>query len=184
MRIPLAGGVPELVLAETGINNLPCARRGSNFCLFSQYSSDRLVFYTFDWQTGQRSLFKVMPESEWLIENWSLSPDGSLLALANKHRAATKATIRIFGVGGSHDHTLSLDGWFGISFMDWAADGRSLWVNASSAAGAATLLNVKLNGKVTPSRRNRNATWVGHPFAGRTSRGHREERAELERMAA
>ena len=30
-------------------------------------------------------------------------------------------------------------------------DGKSLWVNASSAAGTPTLLNVKLSGKVTPS---------------------------------
>ena len=151
MRIPLAGGLPEPVLAETGINNLQCARRDSNVCIFSQYSTDRLAFYTFDSQTGRRSLLKVIPESEWFIENWSLSPDGSLLALAKKHRGATMATIRIFGVEGSNEHTLSLDGWFGISFMDWAADGKSLWVNASSAAGTPTLLNVKLSGKVTPS---------------------------------
>ena len=61
------------------------------------------------------------------------------------------ATIRILGVEGSNERTLSLDGWFGISFMDWAADGKSLWVNASSAAGTPTLLKVKLSGKVTPS---------------------------------
>ena len=61
------------------------------------------------------------------------------------------ATIRILGVEGSNERTLSLDGWFGISFMDWAADGKSLWVNASSAAGTPTLLNVRLSGKVTPS---------------------------------
>jgi Tol biopolymer transport system component len=69
MRIPLAGGVPEPVLAETGINNLQCARRDSNVCIFSQYSTDRLIFNTFDSQTGRRSLLKVIPESEWFIEN-------------------------------------------------------------------------------------------------------------------
>ena len=139
------------MLAEAGINNLQCARRDSNVCIFSQYSTDRLIFNTFDSQTGRRALLKVIPESEWFIENWSLSPERSLLALAKKHRGATMATIRTFGVEGSNEHTLSLNGWFGISFMDWAADGKSLWVNASSAAGTPTLLNVKLSGKVTPS---------------------------------
>ena len=36
MRIPLGGGVPEQVLAEPGIHNLPCARRSSNLCSGSQ----------------------------------------------------------------------------------------------------------------------------------------------------
>ena len=149
MRIPLAGGVPESVLAETGINNLQCARRSSNLCIFSQYLTDRLAFYTFDSHGGQKSLLKVIPESEWL--NWSLSPDGAMLALAKKHRGATTATIRVFAVDGSSERTLDLDGWFGVNYIDWAADGKSLWVNASSAAGTPTLLNVKLNGKVTSS---------------------------------
>ena len=151
MRIPLGGGVAEPVLAEAGINNLQCARRSSNLCIFSQYSKDRLAFYTFDSQTGQESLLKIIPESEWFIENWSLSPDGSALALAKKHRGATTATIRILAVDGSSERTLSLEGWFAINFMDWSADGKSLWVNTSSATGTPTLLNVKLTGKVTPS---------------------------------
>jgi len=70
---------------------------------------------------------------------------------AKKHRGATTATIRVFAVDGSSERTLDLDGWFGVNYIDWAADGKSLWVNASSAAGTPTLLNVKLNGKVTSS---------------------------------
>ena len=77
------------------------------------------------------------------------------------------ATIRTFGVEGSNEHTLSLNGWFGISFMDWAADGKSLWVNASSAAGTPTLLNVKLSGKVTRLSKKPKCN-SGGPFLRRT----------------
>ena len=151
MRVPLTGGVPQLVLTETGISNLQCARTHSNVCIFSQFSTERLTFYTFDPVTGQKSLLKSIQDPEWFLENWSLSADGSTLALAKKHRGATQAIIRILRVDGTGERTLNLDDWFAISYMDWAADGKSLWVNASSAAGTPTLLNVKLEGKVIPS---------------------------------
>lgn len=151
MRIPLSGGTPQLVLTETGINNIQCARTSSNVCIFSQFSAERLTFYTFDPMTGQKSLLKAIQDPEWFLENWSLSPDGSTLALAKKHRAATEAAIRILRVDGTGERTLNLEGWFAISYLDWAADGKRLWVNAASAAGTPTLLSVKLNGRVTPS---------------------------------
>lgn len=149
MRAPLSGGVPELVLSDKGINNLQCARTTSAVCVFSQFSTDSVTFYLFDPMSGQKSAFRTIKEPEWFLENWSLSPDGSTLALAKKHRAATKAVIRLLRVDGTDERTLDLDNWFAISFMDWAADGKSLWVNASSASGTPTLLNVRLDGKVT-----------------------------------
>jgi hypothetical protein len=40
--------------------------------------------------------------------------------------------------------------WSGISYLDWAADGRTIWVSASSPAGIQTLLNVDLHGRARP----------------------------------
>jgi len=151
MRVPLTGGVPQLVLSDTGITNLQCARTTSNVCVFSQFSTDSVTFYLFDPMSGQKSPLKTIKEPEWFLENWSLSPNGSTLALATKHRAATKAVIRMLRLDGTDERTLSLDNWFAISYMDWAADAKSLWVNASSASGTPTLLNVRLNGRVTPA---------------------------------
>jgi DNA-binding winged helix-turn-helix (wHTH) protein/Tol biopolymer transport system component len=151
MSLPLLGGTPQLVLAEPGINNFQCARMRSNVCIFSQFSTDRLAFYTFDPVTGKHALMKTIQDPEWFLQNWTLSPDGTTLALAKKHRGATNADIQILRVDGASEHTLNLDGWFAISYIDWAADGRSLWVNAASTGGTPTLLNVTLNGKITPS---------------------------------
>jgi Tol biopolymer transport system component/DNA-binding winged helix-turn-helix (wHTH) protein len=151
MRVPLSGGVPQLVLAEPAINNFQCSRWRANVCIFSQFSTERLTFYRFDSSTGQESLLKTIQDSDWFLENWTLSPDGSTLAISKKHRGAAKAEIRLLRIDGSGERTLPLDDWFAISFLDWAADGKSLWVNAADAAGTATLLNVNVNGKVTPA---------------------------------
>ena len=41
--------------------------------------------------------------------------------------------------------------WTGISSLDWAADGRSIWVTASSPTGIQTLLHVDLRGAAKPA---------------------------------
>jgi DNA-binding winged helix-turn-helix (wHTH) protein/Tol biopolymer transport system component len=150
MRVPLAGGVPQTVLAEPGINNFQCARFHSDVCIFSQFGNDRLAFYTFDSASGKHALLKTVQDPDWFLDNWSLSPDGTTLVLAKKHRGAIQADIRMLRLDGTVDRTLHLENWFGISYIDWAADGKSIWVNAANSAGTQTLLNVSTGGKVTP----------------------------------
>jgi Tol biopolymer transport system component/DNA-binding winged helix-turn-helix (wHTH) protein len=147
MRIPLAGGTPQMILSEPGINNFQCARSPSTLCVFSEYTSDRLTFFTFDPVTGKKEPLTRIEDSEWYLQNWTLSPDGSTLALAKKHLTPGLADIRLFSVASGKDRILTLQSWTGIACLDWAADGRSLWVVASSPAGVPTLLNVDLHGK-------------------------------------
>jgi hypothetical protein len=54
-------------------------------------------------------------------------------------------------LAGGSQRTLTLDNWFSVGYLDWAADGKSIWVNAASSAGTRTLLNVNLRGKVCPA---------------------------------
>jgi Tol biopolymer transport system component/DNA-binding winged helix-turn-helix (wHTH) protein len=150
MRVPLAGGTPQLVLAEPGINNLQCARLPSTVCVFSEYTTDHVAFYTFDPMTGKKAPLTQISDSEWYLQNWTLSPDGLTIALAKKHRIPGVADIRLFPLAGGKERMLTLRSWTGIACLDWAADGRSLWVNASSPAGVPTLLNVDLQGRAWP----------------------------------
>ena len=150
MRVPLSGGTPQLVLTELGINNVQCARLPSTVCIFGKSSSSGLVFMTFDPATGKENEFTRIEDPEWYYHNWTLSPDGSTLAISKKHRTQEPASIRLLPVAGGTERTISIQPWFGVTYMDWAADGHSLWVHASSAAGTQTLLNVDLQGKAKP----------------------------------
>ncbi len=150
MRVPLSGGTPQLVLAELGVSNVQCARAPSTVCILSKFSTNSLVFMTFDPLSGKENEFTRIEDPEWYLHNWTLSPDGSTLALSKKHRTQEQAVIRLLPIAGGTERTISFQPWVGVSYIDWAADGRSLWVRAFSPAGTQTLLNVDLHGKVKP----------------------------------
>ncbi len=149
MRIPLSGGTPQLILRGQGINNFQCARAPSRTCVFSRFGENQIVFSTFDPATGKQTAIHSIEDPEWFLLNWSLSPDGRTLVFAKKHRTAIPADLQLFSVQSGKFRTLVLDQWFSVGYLDWAADGTSIWVNATSAAGVQSLLNVNLRGKVT-----------------------------------
>jgi dipeptidyl aminopeptidase/acylaminoacyl peptidase len=151
MRVPISGGVPHQVLAEVGISNAQCARAPSTVCILSKASTAGLTFLTFDPVSGKENEFTRIEDQEWYSYNWSLSPDGSTLAVSKKHRIQVPAAIRLLPVAGGVERTITAQPWAGIAYMDWAADGRSLWVRASSPSGTETLLNVDLHGRATPA---------------------------------
>ena len=151
MRVPVTGGTPRQVLAEVGISNVQCARAPSAVCIFSKASPGGLVFLTFDPVTGKQNEFTRIEDQEWYSYNWTLSPDGSTLALSKKHRLQVPAAIRLLPIGGGVERTINPQPWVGVAYMDWAADSRSLWVRASSPAGTETLLRVDLYGRATPA---------------------------------
>ncbi len=155
MRLPLSGGTPQLILRAPGINNFQCARSPSRVCVLSRIEENRVVFFTFDSATGKQTQIHSIAEPEWFLQNWSLSPDGQTLALAKKHRTAMAADVRLVPLAGGKLRTLLLNNWFSVGFLDWAADGKSIWVNASSSTGVQTLLNVDLRGKVRPALEER-----------------------------
>ncbi len=150
MRLPLSGGTPQIVLQDAGINNFQCARTPATVCVLSKFTGIRLEFYTFNSSTGEKRPLTRIEGPEWYLQNWTLSPDGSTLAMSKKHRVPGPASIRLFSVDGGSERTLTLKNWSGIGSLDWAANGRSIWVNASSPRGMQTLLNVDLHGKAKP----------------------------------
>jgi DNA-binding winged helix-turn-helix (wHTH) protein/Tol biopolymer transport system component len=151
MRLPLSGGTPRLILRAPGISNFQCARTPSQTCILSQIGDNRIVFSSFDLATGKLTQIHSIDDPEWFLLNWTLSSDGHTLALAKKHRNPLPADILLLDLPGGKQRTLVLDNWFSIGCLDFAADGKSIWVNAASPNGVQTLLNVNLHGKVRAS---------------------------------
>jgi Tol biopolymer transport system component/DNA-binding winged helix-turn-helix (wHTH) protein len=147
MRLPLAGGTPQFVLQDPSINNFQCARAPATVCVLSEFTGDRLEFFTFNALTGEKKPLTRIEGPEWYLLNWTLSPDGSTLAMAKKHRVPGPAVIRLYTMANGSERTLTLKDWSGIASLDWAGDGRSIWASASSLTGMRTLLNVDLHGK-------------------------------------
>lgn len=141
MRMPLAGGTPQIVLQEPAIDNFQCARAPNALCVFGQFSERVLRFFSFDPQRGKGTEFAKIEVG--LKYNWSLSPDGASLAVAQWQQNK----IELLSTRGGPSRTLAITGWAGVASLDWAADGRSLWASSSSLTGTQALLNIDLHGR-------------------------------------
>lgn len=148
MQISLAGGSPRFILADRDIHNFQCARAPSSVCIYSGYAEDRALFFTFDLATGQKVPIIEIPGPEW--RNWTLSPDGSTLALANWRHVENNPTIELQPIKGGPQSVVSVGHNLRICSIDFAADGHSIWTVVQNAAGGRTLLNVDLRGRVKP----------------------------------
>jgi Tol biopolymer transport system component/DNA-binding winged helix-turn-helix (wHTH) protein len=151
-RIPITGGPPELVIEGRGFTNLQCARLPSTLCLYSQVGEKRLVFFSFDPSRGKGQEVAHIDDDLPYAYNWSLSPDGSTLAIAkaSKLDLSVKPDIRLLSLTDHSERTIRLKEWPKVSSIDWAADGRSLWVSTSTNGGTNALLNVDLQGRARP----------------------------------
>jgi len=128
MRIPIAGGPPELVLEACGITNLQCARLPSTLCLYSRAeTSDSRFSASIHCEARDRrsrTLMMTFPTPT----TGALRPNGSVLAIAkaNKLDISVQPDIRLLTLKDGQERTIKLRGWPTVSSLDWAANGKSL----------------------------------------------------------
>jgi Tol biopolymer transport system component len=148
MRAPVTGGVGQLLLEADGINNFQCARAPSRTCLFSRFDKDALLVMQFDAATGDMKEFFRTSEPGWQNYNWTLSPNGKLLALCKQARVSQGATIRLLAPGGGSERVIKINEWVGIIAIDWASDGKSFWASAMLRGDKRALVNIDLKGNI------------------------------------
>ncbi|HMK20868.1 MAG TPA: hypothetical protein VK466_00955, partial [Terriglobales bacterium] len=153
MRVPLAGGPPQFVLKAPAINNQQCARLPSTVCVLSRYEPGHERFFYFDPEKGlgaEIAAAEVRSANAYDF-NWSLSPDGTMLAMGRRDGAREAPTIRVLRLNQGVEHLIPVPGWSGVGSLDWATDSKSVWVVAYNSTGTEkTLINVSLAGKQRP----------------------------------
>jgi Tol biopolymer transport system component/DNA-binding winged helix-turn-helix (wHTH) protein len=154
MRIPVGGGTPEEVLQENGMANQQCARAPATTCIYSVDGQGAFTLFTFDpFQGKGAQVFQIKDDLPQLY-NWSLSPDGTTLAIAKGKWGDEEPRIHLVPVDASADRDsadrwLTISGWPGIASLDWAADSKSLWA-ASVGGDENALLHIDLQGHARP----------------------------------
>jgi Tol biopolymer transport system component/DNA-binding winged helix-turn-helix (wHTH) protein len=148
MRAPISGGVGQMLLEADGINNFQCARAPSHLCLFSRFEKDALVVVKFDASTGAMEEIFRTSDPFWQEYNWTLSPDGELLALCKEARVSQDAVIRLVSLEDGTERVIHINEWAAILAFDWAADGKSFWASAILRGEARALVNIDLRGNV------------------------------------
>jgi Tol biopolymer transport system component/DNA-binding winged helix-turn-helix (wHTH) protein len=146
MRVPIAGGTPHEVLKATWITNHQCARAPSAVCIYSVMQAGQLTFFTFDPFHGKGAqVFQIKDELSQLY-NWSLSPNGTTLAIAKGKWAGEEPRIHLVPLAGGPDRWLTISGWSGLASLDWATDGKALWAT-SIGDDENALLHIDLKGR-------------------------------------
>jgi DNA-binding winged helix-turn-helix (wHTH) protein/Tol biopolymer transport system component len=143
MRLPVAGGPPQLVVQDVGIGNFQCARLPSRLCIVDKPQGNDLIFVSFD---PERGIGHELTRSSGGRHNWALSPDGrTLVDYPDNH------SIRFYSVKNGvakEDKTIRVNNWF-FGNGDWTADGKGLLVPATSPAGTPVMLEVNRAGKAS-----------------------------------
>src|SRR4029077_8493470 len=88
--IPIGGGTPRLVLKDLSIWNVQCARLPSTICLYSITKGNTNETFQFDVKRGKSTAAPQIDPSC----SWSLSPDGSQLAIVAGYNFS-QDTIRL-----------------------------------------------------------------------------------------
>jgi Tol biopolymer transport system component/DNA-binding winged helix-turn-helix (wHTH) protein len=152
MRASLAGGPPQMVLTAVGLGNQQCARSPATLCIFTVIEPGIERFFTFDPEKGAgheipKAAIKSLNKFEF---NWSLSPDGQMLAMTGKSGDHKEPAIRLFLLQDETERTIAVPGWVGISSLDWGADSKSIWMTGYASGGTKTLVNVSVMGRIRP----------------------------------
>jgi dipeptidyl aminopeptidase/acylaminoacyl peptidase len=141
--IPMGGGIPRLVLKDSRIWNVQCARLPSTICLYSITKGNTSETFRFDVRNGKSTEPpQVDPDC-----NWDLSPDGSERAIVVF--GANDGKIHFRSTSTGKEREVAVKGWNGLMGAGWSADGKSLLVSWHDFERASALLNVTLDGKAT-----------------------------------
>jgi serine/threonine protein kinase len=146
MRVPIAGGSPQLVLTSANIEEKPrCARSPATLCAIAERSTDRkqLEFTAFDPVKGRGRELARSSTDATTDYHWDLSPDGTRIALL-KHR---EGRVQILSLNGEPLREITAKGWNTLSSVVWTADGKGLFVSSYSQRGA-DILHMDLKGNV------------------------------------
>src|SRR5215469_15678551 len=155
MSMPLAGGAPREIARAKWITNLQCARAPATACVYGVINDTGLTLFRFDPLHDGSTQFLEIKDELAKTYNWTLSPDGTTLALARGKWAGEDSKIRLVSLDGGPDRWLTIQGWPGITSIDWAADSKSIWAPTAGEKDNA-LLRIDLQGNARAVWRPKN----------------------------
>jgi eukaryotic-like serine/threonine-protein kinase len=142
-RVPINGGPAEPVMKARAGSIVQCSR--SSACVLTERSTDgkQLLFYAFDPLLGKGRELTRMNAALASFYNWTVSRDGSSIAVVIPGEGDGR--IRIFTLTDGDSRDVIVTGWSNLHTIDWAADGKG-WYSSSASAAAITLLYIDLQG--------------------------------------
>jgi eukaryotic-like serine/threonine-protein kinase len=160
MRVPVNGGVSQLVMETGNVTGYECAPPPASRCVLVEESQDQkqLTLTAFDPVKGRGNVLRSIEKDPTASFAWGygLSPDGTTFALARS--GEPEIHIRLLSLSGGSDSEITVKGWPNLNGRSWSSDGKGLYCGSISAQSR-TLLYVDLKG-------NARVLWQVKGFGG------------------
>ena len=158
LRVPVAGGAPELILTPAGVAEVHCAPAGSRACVLSESTGKQMTFSTVDPIRGRlQEIAKVKTLGDYSAR-WRLSPDGSKIALVEN----LSDNVRILNLQGKEIQVIHpAPAEKGLQTAVWSADGKRFYLSALPDYRG-RLLEMDAEGKTRLLLENPGG-WIGYP---------------------
>jgi len=148
-RIPIQGGpsAPVLKARNSMDNAARCAAAPSTLCVLAERTPDNkeLTFTGFDAVNGRGAELLRVPTDPTAVYAWSVSFDGTKIAVMNSR----EGRVHVHHLDGKPNEEIVPKGVTLGDVLDWAANGKSLFVDYATARGMA-LASLDLRGNVRP----------------------------------
>lgn len=138
MRVPAEGGNPEPVpiggkLKE--FDEYQCPQQPGTQCVLRTVENGQFVFSELDPVRGKGRELARTESGPTVSEDWSLSPDGSEVAIPDHdpHDAKIRLVALRNREPGMAERTITLNGLRYLNGVVWAADGRGLYVSVRTS---------------------------------------------------
>ena len=147
VRVPITGGAPELIFNLPAQSGISCARLPSNLCAVAEPTEDgsQEIVTAFDPVKGRGPELARLEVDPSPKENnaplCNISPDGTRLAVSR----GPEGPIQILSLRGQPTQVIPAKGLNGMQSLNWAADGRALFISSGTKEGS-VLLHVDLQG--------------------------------------
>jgi Tol biopolymer transport system component len=159
LRVPMSGGAPETILTPAGPADVHCALLGSRICVLSEAIGKQEVFSTIDPVRGRlEELARIDSQGEGTT-NWSLSPDGSCIALVEN----LGDIVRVLDLKNKQVQVIHpMPPQTGLQMPAWSADGKRLFLSAFPD-GKGRILEMDTTGRASVLLENPYG-WIGVPL--------------------
>jgi eukaryotic-like serine/threonine-protein kinase len=143
MSTPLQGGPRSTLMM--GSYYYGCGSSPSSSCVVSELKDKHLTFFHLDPVKGKGDEIARLDDYRYPFPGWSLSPDGSRLAIVDP--AGDKNEIQILNVLDRKTTALPIRNskWQSLQQVSWAADGKNLFAVAN-AVSAWEILSIDAQG--------------------------------------